>query len=541
MQHHAASLRRRALLAGAATAALARPALAQSARDRTLRFIPSANLSVLDPIVTTAGVTSVHGFMVFDQLYGVDTEQRPQPQMAAGHSVSDDGRTWLVTLREGLKFHDNEPVLARDAAASIVRWSARDSFGQAMRGFVDTIDAADDRTIRIKMKRPMGALIEALAHAVANELFVMPERLAKTDPFTQVTEMVGSGPYRFLKDEFVSGSHVAYARFDGYVPRDEPAEFTAGGKRAFFERVEWSIIPDPATASAALQKGEVDWYEYILLDLAPQLARNPDITLRNTTKYGLGSIIRFNFATPPFNNVKLRRVVRDAVQQVDYMRAIVGDDSAAMQECFSMFLCGLPGVTEYGAASMRGAKDIAKLRQAVVDAGYGGEKVVILNPTDYTFISSQGTITAELLKQLGFNVDLQAMDFGTLLARRNSKAPVDKGGWSIFHTSAAALTLVNPAVNYNTRGPAEGGWAGWYISAEAERITDDWLAAATPAARQAAFDAAQRLAIADVPFVPLGFWQPKSAFRKEITGVLPCDFSLFWNVKRGWTPRRRSE
>jgi peptide/nickel transport system substrate-binding protein len=511
-------------------ASLTRPVLAQS--PRTLRFIPSANLSLLDPTITTAGVSLDHGLMVFDQLYGVDSGQRPRPQMAEGHTVSDDGRTWLIRLRADLKFHDGEPVLARDAAASIMRWSARDSFGQALRRFVDTIDQADDRTIRFRLKRPMGALTDALAHPAPTPLFILPERLAKTDPFTQVTEMVGSGPFRFLKDEFVSGSRVAYAKFDGYVPRDEPPDFTSGGKRVWFDRVEWSVIPDSATAAAALQKGEVDWYETALIDLVPQLARNPDIVVRNTTRTGLGSIARFNFLNPPFNNVALRRVVRDAVQQDDYMRAIAGDDPAEYATCYAMFLCGLAGVTEYGKATMAGPKDMGRLRQSVRDAGYGGEKVVILNPTDYSFISSQGLLTAELLGKLGFNVELQEMDFGTLLQRRNSKEPTAKGGWSMFHTSAAALTLVNPAVNYNTRGPAEGGWAGWYISPEAERITEAWMAATTEAERQANFDAAQRLAFEDVPFVPLGFWRPKSAFRKDITGIVPCDYALFWNVKR---------
>jgi peptide/nickel transport system substrate-binding protein len=519
-------LGRRAMLA-AATAGLAAPALAQG--TRTLRFVPSANLSLLDPMITTAGVTTAHGFMVFDQLYGVDADQRPRPQMAEGHTVEDNGRTWLIRLRDGQKFHDGTPVLARDAAASILRWSARDSFGQAMMNFVDSIDTTDDRTIRIRLKRPMGALLDALAHAAPIPLFITPERLAKTDPFKQMTEIVGSGPYRFLKDEFVSGSRVAYARFERYVPRQEAANFTAGGKHANFDRVEWLIIPDPATAASAVLQGEVDWYEYVLLDLVPELARNPEISVRNTGRFGLGSIIRFNFLYPPFDKVALRRIVRDAVVQADYMHAIAGDDAAGWYGCRSNFLCGIPGVTEAAAPPPR---DLAALRQAVIEAGYHGEKVVILNPTDYSFISSQGLLTADLLTKLGFTVDLQEMDFGTLLRRRDSKEPIDKGGWNIFHTSSGAATLVNPAVNYNTRGPANGGWSGWYISPEAERIADAWMAATTEAERQTQFDAAQRLAWDDVPFVQLGFWRPKSAFRKNIVDVIPGDYSLFWNARR---------
>jgi peptide/nickel transport system substrate-binding protein len=231
--------------------------------------------------------------------------------------------------------------------------------------------------------------------------------------------------------------------------------------------------------------------------------------------------------------VALRRVVRDAVSQVDYMRAIVGDDEKGFTECAAMFLCGLPGVTEYSAATMKGPKDFDMLRAAVKAAGYGGEKVVIINPTDYTFISSQGQISADLLRKLGFNVELVDMDFGTMLQRRNSKAPADKGGWSMFHTSAAALSLANPAVNYYTRGPAEGGWAGWYVSPEAERYADSWMSATDDASRQAAFDAAQRHAMDDVVTVPLGFWRPKTAYRKDITNIVECDYGLFWNVRRG--------
>ncbi len=523
-------LRRRALLASTA-AALATPAIAQDMRAKTLRFVPSANLSFLDPTITTAGVSASHGFAVFDNLYGVDGKNRPQRQMVEGESVSDNGRVWTFKLRDGLKFHDNEPVRAADCIASIKRWSARDSFGQSLAAFTDRMEAVDDRTFRIHLKRPMGPILDALGKATVTALYILPERLASTDPFKPITEMIGSGPYKFIASEFSSGSRVAYERNAAYVPRNEPADWTSGGKQAHFERLEWSIIPDPATAAAAIQRGEIDWYEYALLDLTPQLAKHPDISVRNVTPYGLGSVMRFNFLHPPFNNVAIRRIVRDAVNQDDYMRAIHGDDKA-WAECHAMFLCGLPGVTEFGAAAAKAPKNYDQIRAALKAAGYNGEKIVIINPTDYTFISSQGQLTADLLKKIGFNVDLIDTDFGTMLRRRNAKDAPDKGGWSLFHTSAAALSVANPAVNYYTRGPADGGWAGWYSNQAAEQANEDWLAAADPAARQAAFEAAQRLAWEDVPYVPLGFWRPKSAFRKSLTGVVECDLALFWNVRR---------
>ena len=246
----------------AATAAVATPhrARAQRAADpRVLRFVPQANLTSLDPIWTTAAVTENHGWTIFDTLYGLTDDLKVQPQMAEGHTVSDDGLTWQIRLREGLKFHDGEPVRAQDCAASLARWARRDTFGQSLGAVVDAWEAADDRTIRIRLKSRFPLLIDALSKPAANVPFIMPERLAKTDPFQQVTEMIGSGPFRFLRDEYVSGSRVAYARFDGYVPRQEPASRNAGGKVARFERVEWTIIPDSATAAAALQAGEIDW------------------------------------------------------------------------------------------------------------------------------------------------------------------------------------------------------------------------------------------------------------------------------------------
>jgi peptide/nickel transport system substrate-binding protein len=267
------AMRRRTLIKAAATTLLPLPAIAQS-NATTLRYVPQANLTVLDPVWTTAAVSGEHGYYVFDTLYAIDSKVQPRPQMAAGHSVSDDGRTWLIRLRDGLLFHDGTPVRAADCTASLARWIARDPYGQLLARFLDAWEAPDDRTIRVRLKQPFPRLLDALAKPVT-PAFIMPERLAKTDPNTPVTEMTGSGPYRFLKDEFVSGHQVGYAKFDRYVPRDEPADWLAGGKRASFERAFWKIIPDPATAAAALRAGEVDWWEWALPDLIPMLAKDP--------------------------------------------------------------------------------------------------------------------------------------------------------------------------------------------------------------------------------------------------------------------------
>ncbi len=528
-------MQRRHLLQSAALlplASLARPALAQDRRQTTLRFVPQANLAVLDPILTTAGVTLDHGYTVFDTLYGTDADFRPTPQMAEGHDVSADGRLWTIRLREGLVFHDGEPVRAIDCATSLERWSKRDTFGQTLGAAVESWGALDDRTIAIRLKRPFPRLLSALAFVGPIPPFIMPERLARTDPYKPVTEIIGSGPYRFLKDEFVSGAHVAYARFDRYRPRAEAPALNAGGKHAHFERIEWKIIPDSATAAGALQSGEVDWWEFADADLAPMLMRDTKIRVQSYDPLGFMGFLRFNSHVPPFNNPAIKRVILAAVNQADYMALITGGDDKAWNTAYSMFPPSLPFVKELGAEVMGAAKDFGKLRQALKDAGYKGEKVVILSPSDLPSIAPFGDVTAELLRKLGMNVDLQVMDWGTVVQRRTSREPVEKSGWSLFHTTWKSSSIANPALNTNIRGQGASGWFGWFENPEIEALTRQWLDAASDEDQQRLFDAIQREAFDKVPVIPLGQFQQKTAMRADLTGVLPGPAAFPWNVRR---------
>lgn len=521
---------RRGLLAGGATL-LAAPTLAQGDRRRVLRLVPQANLTALDPIWTTASVTAGHGYHVYDTLYSVDSQLRPQPQMAEGHEVSADQRSWTIKLREGLLFHDGEKVRAADVVASLTRWCQRDSIGQTLASLVDAWDVVDDRTLRIRLKRPFAPLLDAIAKPAAVVAFIMPERLAETSATTQVSEVIGSGPFRFVKDEYVSGSRVAYAKFDGYRPRQEAADFMAGGKVAHFDRVEWTIMPDAATAAAALRNNEVDWWEFALPDLAPTLQRDRGITVSQVDDLGFISILRFNAAQPPFDNPRLRREVLASLDQADYMRAVNGD-TVRWQRCASFFPCGLPFSNEIGASIMNTPRDLAASREAIKAAGYAGERVVIMNPGDFPSIAPLGEVTADRLQRLGMNVDLQTMDWGTVGQRRTSKAPIDQGGWSIFHTWTTSISITNPALNYYVRGQGANGWFGWYENAEIEKLTDDWTRATTDDARQTIYDAIQRIAFETAPIAPLGQYYPITAHRSDITGRIPATNALPWNVRR---------
>ncbi len=522
-------MHRRNLLAGLAASALAAPAVAQA--SSVLRFVPQANLSVLDPIWTTATVTGNHGYYVYDTLYSADSALRPQPQMAEGHQVSDDGRSWRFRLRDGLQFHDGTPVRGQDCIASIRRWAVREPIGQLLARVVDRYVAVDDRTFEIRLIRPFPLMLDALAKADSSNPFIMPERIAATDPMKAFTEVVGSGPYRFLPDEFVSGSRVGYAKFTGYVPRRERPDWATGAKIAYFDRIEWQIIPDSATASAALQRGEVDWWERPLVDLLPSLTRSPGVQTTIQDPSGRMALMRLNHLQPPFDDVRLRRAVLMSVDQEEYMRASNGDDPALWKVCRSIYPCGTPYASETAAATlMKGDLDAA--RRMLQEAGYAGQKVAIINPTDYPQIGGLGQVTADRLRRIGMNVDLQESDWGTVIQRRTSREPVEKGGWSIFHTTGSSPGYSNPAVSTLVRGQGQNGWFGWWTSPKAEGLVEDWLAAPDPAAQKRLADAIGDLALEQVATVPLGMFYNRTAFRTGLTGMLEGPSPYPWNLRR---------
>ena len=522
--------RRTLLAAGAAAAALPCFAIAQPAHTRVLKFVPQANLTLLDPIITTAAVSTNHGWMVFDTLFGVNTQLEAKPQMAEGFTISDDGRTYLIKLRSGLKWHDGEKVRAQDCAASLARWSARDTFGQTLAKVVDSWGSADDDTIKITLKQPFPMLIDAIAKPDAQVAFMMPERLAKTDPFKGVTEMVGSGPFRFLKDEFVPGSSVAYVRNPDYQPRQEAPDWTSGGKVVKFDRVEWRIIPDSSTAAAALQAGEIDWYEQVQADLLPLLRKNGDIALGPSNPQGYIGGMRFNHLQPPFNDVRLRRAILTAVNQQDYMGAVTANDPTLYRACRSQFPCGTTYGTEMTGSAMSGNLDAA--RAMIKEAGYSGQKAVIINPTDFTTIAPLGDITYDMFKHLGINTEMVAADWGTVVQRRTSKEPVDKGGWSVFHTWFSGGFIINPVVSAPFRGQGASGWFGWYDNPKIEQMTDEWLQAKDLDQRKKIADAIQAENFAQVPTITLGQFQIPTAYRKTLRDRVACSSPLFWNLTR---------
>ncbi len=524
-------MHRRTFLASTA-AALAAPTIARGATASVLKFVPQADLAVLDPIWTTTYQTRDHGFLVFDTLFGLDSNYRPQPQMAAGAATEDGGKTWRITLRPNLMFHDGTKVLARDCAASIKRWGARDGFGQALMAATDEISAPDDTTILFRLKAPFPLLPDALGKTPPSMCPIMPERLAATDPYKQVTEMVGSGPYRYKADERVPGSLVVYERNPHYVPRpDGMPEGTAGPKIAHMERIEWHIIPDPSTIAGALQTGEIDWWLVPEADLLPMLRPQGRLKVMTIVPTGFIATLRFNQLNPPFDNPAIRRALLGAIQQSDYMIGMVGNDTSLWRTPCGYFTPNTPLASNAGMDALTSKRDLSKVKRDLEAAGYKGEKVVVLTPTDIASAKALADITADMLRHIGMNVDAQTMDWATLVQRRAKMEPVDQGGWSIFHTSWSGLDQINPAGHIFLRGNGKAASPGWPADPKIEALRDSWFQAPDLAAQQGLTRELQLEAFQDVPYIPLGQYFQPTAYQANLTGMLHGS-PLFWNIRR---------
>jgi peptide/nickel transport system substrate-binding protein len=526
-------IRRRTLLAAAgALAPLAAPRIGLGAEAAVLKFIPQADLAVLDPIWSTAYVTRNHAMMVFDTLYGMDSAYRISPQMVAGHTTSADGLTWNLTLRQGLVWHDGQPVLARDCVASIRRWGARDSFGQTLLAVTDDLSAPDDKTIRFRLKRPFPLLPAALGKPGSSVCSMMPERLALTDPFKQVTKIVGSGPFRFKADEHIAGARAVYERNVAYVPRaDGTASFTAGPKVVRVDRVEWTVMPDAGTAAAAMQSGEMDWWESPTFDLLPLLKQSADLRVLPPDPMGFMGNMRMNELQPPFNNPALRRALLGAVSQEDYMSAAAGDP-ANWRSGVGVFCPASPMASQAGLQALTSPRDLKAVARAVAASGYNNERTVLLIPSDFPVLKALGDVGADLLKRIGMNVDAQYSDWGSMVERLVKTDPVEQGGWSLFHTYWSGLDQFDPAVHVYLRGNGKAATRGWPTSETLESLRDAWMSSGDAADQKRIAAQMQEQAFVDVPYIPLGQILAPMVTRREVTDV-PTGYALFWNVRKG--------
>jgi peptide/nickel transport system substrate-binding protein len=518
-----------AATAGAAAAATLRaPAAHAQKKGGTLRFIPHADLKVLDPIWTTAYITRNHAYMIYDTLFGTDDKLQIRPQMVDKFGSTDKGMKWSFTLRDGLKFHDGKPVQAEDAVESIKRWSKRDPLGKLLAAHIGKLAPVNARTFALELAQPFGLVLDALGKPSSNVPFVMPARIAATPDSEQVKETIGSGPFRFVKDEWQPGNQVVYVRNPDYAPRGDAASGSTGGKRVHLDRVVWKYIPDQATAAAALEAGEIDWFEQPSIDMAARLEGNKDLSVAIQDPRGTQGWIRPNHLHPPFNNKKARQALLYMVDQTKYLQAALGHPKY-YRTCPSVFPCGTPFETTAGAEALL-KQDLGRARQLLKESGYDGKPVVVLDPSDIALTHGAALVTRELMTQVGFNVDLQAMDWSTVVARRAKKDPPTQGGWNMLFTWWIASDVINPAVHAGISGAGASAWFGWPESGRMEELKIQWARATDRTRQKQLADEIQKLALDEVMYVPFGQWVSPTAYRKSVQGVLQFPAPLFWNV-----------
>jgi len=519
-------MKRRTLLTTSAAAALAGPAIAQA--PRVLRFVPQADLANPDPVWSTTVIAAEHAYLVWDKLYDLDEGLIPQKQMVGADEVSADGLTWKLRLREGLLWHDGEKVRAVDCIASLRRAARRTPTIESLMNVTEELTAPDDMTLQFRLKKRYALLPFALSWA-----FIMPERIAKTDAFTMISEHVGSGPYKFVSSEWKAGIGALYVRNEKYVPRPEPMSMWAGGKVAHFDRIEWKTIPDPATAAAALQRNEVDWVETPLLDLVPSLTKSPGLAVDTFDTLGNWMMMAFNHYQPPFDNVKLRRAVLAAVNQQDFVDAVVGDQKNLGRVGVGFFPPASPYASSAGMEAITGPRNLDAAKKMVAESGYKGEPIILMSPSDQASIQQSAQVANALMKSLGLNVQYTSLDWATMLQRRNSKETPDKGGWSAYCTSWVGLSVASPATHLPLRGDGFKANAWWRpMNERMEKLRDAWFDAPDLAAQKKICEDIQRMAFEEVPVIPLGLSFQPTAFRNTLSGFAKSPYPVFWGVRK---------
>lgn len=514
-----------------ATVLLAATAFSASAQEKVLRVVPHSNLSILDPIWTTQFMARNHGYMIYDTLFGTDEKSQIKPQMVEKYTVSPDQRLWTFVLRDGLEFHDGKPVTGEDVAASIARWGKKDALGQKLMTFVDRMDSPAPNTFRMFLKEPCGIVLEALGKPSSNVPFIMPKRIADTPADKQIEEHIGSGPYIFLRDQFKPGDKAVYVKNPKYKPRADAPSGTTGGKHVYVDRVEWNLaLRDPQAQTNALIKGEVDVVERPAFETYEQLKKASNVTVINKDPTGFQYMGRFNHLHPPFNNVKVRQAALAAMQQEPFLRAQVGVKEF-YKSCPSMYTCGTP----YGSAKgsdIQSKSNMKKAQELLKASGYDGTPVVILKPTDLAAIQKLPDVAAQLLRQAGFKVDLQAMDWNTVVSRRSKKEPPAQGGWNMFLTAWLAPDIWNPLANAALGAAGEKSWFGWPNDEQIEKLRDEFARATDAAKKKAIAEAIQVRAFEVATHAPLGEYVNPVASLKTVTGWVKGSGDAYWNLKK---------
>jgi len=517
-----------AMLAGAVPTV---PAAAQTTADRVLRVVPSADLTELDPTRGANLVSRIYSQMVFETLFALDSTLTPRPLMLESSVPSADGLRWTFTLRPGMHFQNGATVTTRDVIASLERWIGNTSIGGQLKSRLSSLEAVDERRLVLTLKERFGLLEFILAGPGAPIAAIMPEADARRPIGSPLPNPIGSGPFRYVPEERVAGHRAVFARNTDYQSRSEPTDGLAGARTVKVDRVEWTVMPDATTAANALVTGETDLWEQATPDLVPYLTQR-GITARRLSALPSVTFVRPNFQLPPFNDVRARQALALLFDQREMLDAVAGE-KVPSQPCWSFTVCGGPLSTEAGSAPYR-QPDLARARALMREAGYNGEKIVLVATPQLPVIGQMAEVVAQRLRQIGVEVDLQMMDFAAMFPRIQApNKPIGQGGYHLFTYYAAGVFWFHPLTNLSldVSCPASS-WAGFPCDPRGEALRQAFFAAPDAAASKAAYEAFHQRMWEFLPYIPTGQFDVVSAFRPNVRGVLDSYFIAYWNIEK---------
>jgi len=493
----------------------------------TLRVSLNTELQVLDPIVTTINSARVFAYLVFDTLVSIDSQGRFHPQMLEGWEVSPDRLTWRFALRDGLEFHDGTPVTAEDCVASIRRWARREAFGAAMMDAAREISVTGPKTFELRLSRPFAFVIEALGRSGHQIPVIMPARLASMDAAVAVPEVMGSGPFLFLRNEWRPGERASFVRNPRYRPRAEAPDGLSGGKVVRMERVELISVTDQSTRAAALQAGELDWLEILPPDFVAPMRRNRNVVVgRPAGVDQFLALLNVNHAAPPFNDLRARQALQAAVLQPEVMAAMGLPEDLVVPQCGSIYMCGWDGASEAGLEPIR-ASGTERARALLRESGYRGEPVAFLHAQTSALLNPIGLVVADQMRRAGFNVDLQSSDYATVAQKRLSRT-----GWAVAPIVNNGIDLVNPIANPLVAFNCSDNSPGWYCDPAMTELLSRYATEDDPAGQRRLADGIQAAMHRNVSYVLAGQFAGPPAWRANLTGVVPFSFPVFWGISR---------
>lgn len=489
----------------------------------------NAGISTLDVHRTTGTTASTPSFAVQEFLLAYDENLIAQPLLVDKWSLSQDSKKWSFTLRPGIKFHDGTPLTAEHAVKSWLRWADRDNFGNTILGFVDKVRATGELTFDVDMVEPSALVLEGMARIGGYYPVIVPPKMYDIPAATGAEVMLGTGPYKVK--QYLPGDRLTVDRYDGYKPSPLKASFMSGKKVAYFDQVEYVIVPDQNARIAALKTGQIDILETVPGDFYKDLSKTSGVTVQIITNNSSRQGAWLDNVDGVFKDKRVRQAFAMAYPVEDALRAAFGD-SQFWTLCPSMMLCGTKwGNFADGSKGIYNARDITKAKQLVKDAGAEGATVVVLSPEDLPTYASPALISRKTLETIGLKVDFKATDWATQTNWREKPEL-----WDVFHTAGGGAWGANPLLNSSL---AKNKYWNKYQD-ESGRMTAgmDKLARATSAEQQLAIvKEMQSVFWEDIPYVSFGDSFNTAAYRTDTVNSR-TDFGMPFNVFNAWREKK---